>query len=660
MLDLAADTPVVDVITQGVVRESLASIVREMRGMMIRSSYSAIIYEGFDFSCAILGADGRLIAQSSEDHPFHVIPVAHTVRHLIARCVQFGHEIADTDIFLHNDPYTGGTHLNDVAVIWPLFEGPKRVGFIVIRSHWADIGGTTPGSLSGAASEILHEGLRLDCTRADKSGAGPVLDLIRDNVRVSDEAMADFNVVLATCRVAEGRLHALFERYGLGTVLGAADGLLEASARRMRARIAQLPDGAYSGVGYLDGNDPALFPLNVAVTLTVAGDRLTADFTGTHAQVKAPLNAGVAIAATSVLTIIKSFLDPSGVINEGTTEPIEVFAPPGTILNAEWPAPCGGLNEVRFASDAAVMGALANIIPDRLTGDVRGTSNHTYIGGTDTKRGRNYIFYEYPSGGTGGFAGHDGNPAVRAFNEGENVSIQSAEVIETIFPLKVRRNELRPDSGGPGQWRGGAGMWREVELTEDHGALSVLSDRNLVAPAGVNGGRSGAGNRTTVRRDGREIEPSAFPGKVAGFPLQRGDVVVMRSSGGGGFGPPAARDRVALATDMADGIVTDLAPYDASPKDETTVELKAAPDTMPPSRLRAGSHVRAALSLTPGQMVEIVPEKGAVRRFWVDSAAAQNARSVEVSAALALSGQATLRATSSAAPAAPPAESPYA
>ncbi|MEM9223093.1 MAG: hydantoinase B/oxoprolinase family protein [Pseudomonadota bacterium] len=656
MLDHAHSEPAVDVITQGVVRESLASIVREMRGMMIRSSYSAIIYEGFDFSCAILGADGRLIAQSSEDHPFHVIPVAHTVRHLLARCERTGHEIAESEIFLHNDPFTGGTHLNDVAVIWPLFQSGRRVAFIVIRSHWADIGGTTPGSLSGAASEILHEGLRLDCTRAEKAGGGPVLDLIRDNVRVSDEAMADFNVVLATCRVAERRLDALFDRYGLGTVLNAADGLLQASARRMRARISALPDGTYRGVGYLDGNDPALFPLSVTVALTVDGDRLTADFSGTQKQVPAPLNAGVAIAATSVLTIIKSFLDPSGVINGGTTEPIEVFAPPGTILNAQWPAPCGGLNEVRFAADAAVMGALAKFIPEALTGDVRGTSNHTYIGGTDVRRGRDYIFYEYPSGGTGGFAGHDGNPAVRAFNEGENVSIQSAEVIETIYPLKVRRNELRPDSGGAGRWRGGVGLWREVELIDDRASLSVLSDRNLVPPAGVNGGRSGAGNRTTVRRNGREIEPSSFPGKIAGFGLQKGDVLVMQSSGGGGFGPPSERDPAALAADIADGIVTNPAPYARDPADEVKVQVAVASSDLSAKLVRVGAAVRDTLSLSDGQMVEIVPQKGAIFRFWVDETPAHDAQVVEVSADLELAGPVALRATANAAPGRTPSE----
>lgn len=647
-----------DLVTEGVVREALGSLVREMRGLMIRSSYSSIIYEGFDFSCAILDGNGRLVAQSGEDHPFHVIPVARTVRHLLERCAALGREIADADIYLHNDPYTGGTHLNDVAVIWPVFREGRRVAFVVIRSHWADIGGTTPGSLSGAASEILHEGLRLDCTRATKDGRGPVLDLIRDNVRVSDEAMADFDVVLGTCRVAEARLARLFDRYGLETVERACEGMLRASARRMRARIAALPDGRHEGYGYLDGNDPASFPLEVRVALAIDGETLSADFTGTRAQVPAPLNAGLAIATTSVLTIVKSFLDPAGVINEGTVEPISVHAPEGTILNATWPAPCGGLNEVRFAADAAVMSALAGIVPERLTGDVRGTSNHTYVGGVDPRTGKPFIFYEYPSGGTGAFDGHDGNAAVRAFNEGENVSIQSAEVVETIFPLKVRRSELRPDSGGPGRWRGGPGLWREIEVMCDGARLSVLSDRNLVPPAGVNGGRAGAGNRTTVRRGGVEIEPSAFPGKVAGFPLGRGDVIVMRSSGGGGFGEARARDPAALADDLADGIVTETAAAvwrGSFPVDEAPARLALAVDGLPVHRARISASLRDRLGLSDGQMVEVVPERGATRRFWIDDvpAAAANAEAaIEIAAAAraALPPEVVVRATPTGSP----------
>ena len=624
-----------DVITEGVVREALASIVQEMRGLMIRSSYSSIIYEGFDFSCAMLDHAGRLISQSSEDHPFHVIPVAWTLRHLVERCAADGTAIAEDDIFLHNDPYSGGTHLNDVAVIWPVFRDGALSMFIVVRSHWADVGGLTAGSLSGNAREILHEGLRLDCVRCPKEGGGPVLDLIRDNVRVSDEAMSDFRAVLGTCRFAEARLNALFDKYTDTTARSAMDGILASSEGRLRAAIGTLRGGTYHGVGYLDGNDPALFPLTVKVALTVDGDQLSADFAGTQAQVPAPLNAGPAIASTSVLTIVKSFLDPAGLINEGTMRPVTVSTPVGSVVHAIWPAPCGGLNEVRFACDAAVMAALAELIPERLTGGVRGTSNHTYIGGRDEARGRSFIFYEYPSGGTGAFDGHDGNPAVRAFNEGENVSIQSAEVVETTFPLKVRRNELRPDSGGAGRWRGGVGMLREIEVLTDGAQLSLLSDRNFVWPVGVNGGHCGAGNHTNVRRDGREIEPSAFRGKISGFSLEAGDTVLIRSSGGGGFGDPASRDREALVRDLADGVVTPVgaSAYEAGAARDIAVSVAATDDDLRLHEARLSPSLLAALDAREGQMIEFVPDRGATLTFWVVGASADADGAVRVSRA---------------------------
>lgn len=596
-----------DAATSAVIREAMSLIVREMRRAMVQSSYSSIIYEGYDFSCVLIDGEGRLVAESGEDHPFHIIPVAGAV----AGALAIHGAIGPDDILLHNDPYTGGTHLNDVAVIWPVHEDGAAIFHVVVRSHWGDIGGMTPGSLNGAATDILQEGLRLNYVRLDKSGRSELLRLIFDNVRATAEARSDFQAVLGICRVAERRLRALVGRYGLATVRDATDDILDAAERRMRAALAILPPGRYRHVGYLDGNAATPHPLEVHVELTVERDRLRADFTGSSAQVAAPLNAGPAIAPTSVMTVVKSFLDPRGPITSGTLRAISVEAPAGTIVNARPPAPCGGLNEVRFGCDAAVMGALAQAIPGRMTGDVRGTSNHTYIGG------RTFIFYEYPSGGTGAWAGHDGNVAVRAFNEGENVSIQSTEIVERIFPLRILRQEIRPDSGGPGRMRGGCGLTREVEVLTDEARLSVLSDRNIIPPAGVNGGASGAPNRFTVRRDGETIWPGDFPGKIANFPLRRGDVVVMQSSGGGGFGDPTGRSPDAVAADLADGYVTEggRRPYEVA---APSVEVRLAPE-LASGRCRLSQRVAQSVVARPGDLVELTAASGPARRLWVDT-----------------------------------------
>ena len=595
-----------EIATSAVIREQLSSIVREMRRSMVQSSYSSIIYEGYDFSCVLIDGQGRLIAESGEDHPFHIIPVAGAV----AGALAVHGAIGPDDLLLHNDPYTGGTHLNDVAAIWPVHMDGLPIFHVVVRSHWGDVGGMTPGSLNGQATDILQEGLRMNYLKLDKSGRSELLRLILDNVRATAEATADFHAVLGICRVAERRLRDLVARHGLATVQAATEDILDASERRMRAAIAALSPGEYRHVGFLDGNEATPHPLEVHVRLVIGADSIEADFTGSSAQVAAPLNAGPAIAPTSVMTVVKSFLDPSGPITSGTLRAVRVTTVPGTIVDARSPAPCGGLNEVRFGCDAALMGALAQAIPERMTGDVRGTSNHTYIGG------RGFIFYEYPSGGTGAWATGDGNTAVRAFNEGENVSVQSTEMVERSFPLRIVRQEVRPDSGGPGRQRGGCGLVREVEVLADDARLSVLSDRNIIPPAGVNGGASGAPNAFAVRRDGAELRPSFFPGKVANFPLRRGDVVLMRSSGGGGFGDPAERAPAALADDVADGYVTvaGQAAYEAAASVRVHVQSGLAPQ-----RCRLSAALAARLGAASGDLIELAARSGPARRLWVEA-----------------------------------------
>jgi N-methylhydantoinase B/oxoprolinase/acetone carboxylase alpha subunit len=336
------------------------------------------------------------------------------------------------------------------------------------------------------------------------------------------------------------------------------------------------------------------------------------------------------------MTVVKSFLDPSGPINSGTLRAISVTTPEKSIVNATAPAPCGGLNEVRFACDAAVMGALGKVIPRRMTGDVRGTSNHTYIGGTGS------IFYEYPSGGTGGWSEADGNTAVRAFNEGENVSIQSAEVVETLYPMRILRNEVRPDSGGPGTFRGGCGLIREVEILTSGTRLSVLSDRNIIPPAGVNGGASGAPNRYTVRRNGRTFMPSEFPGKIANFELRVGDVVVMESSGGGGYGNPTRRGSARIEADLADGYVTEtgVCPY----REEAPLVSLVTDRALLSTQCRLASDVADGLRAAPGDLIEISPELGPSIRFWVAAIdASLNAGSVSIPSSILESNAVSIR-----------------
>jgi N-methylhydantoinase B len=321
----------------------------------------------------------------------------------------------------------------------------------------------------------------------------------------------------------------------------------------MGAAIGRVPDGDYANEGYMDHSGTSPEPLLVRLILRVRAGRIHADFSGSAPQVPGPTNVGPAHAATAVYTMVKAFLDPAGPINSGAFRPLSVFAPEGSIVNARPPAACGAIGDVRRTLESLVIGALGRAVPARMIGDLKGASNITTIGGP---RPQPFVCTEFPAGGTGAFAGSDGNNTMRNFAEGDNSSIQPVEAIEHTFPLEVLGSALREDSGGDGRWRGGLGLRRDIVVRAPEATLSVLSDKNVIPPYGVRGGGSGAPNRFSVIRGGAEIEPSALPGKVTGFPLREGDVVVMRTAGGGGYGDPLERPPDDVRRDVAFGYVS--------------------------------------------------------------------------------------------------------
>ena len=544
-----------DPITLEVVQESFISIVREMRANLSRTAYSSVLYEGRDFSCVIMDPKGQVIAQA-EDNPSHVFPIPWSVRLMFER---FGEEIEEGDIFLHNDPYTGGTHLNDIALIFPLFLEGSLSFFPVIRAHWGDVGGMTPGSISGGSREIFQEGIRIPMLKVYRKGEPDraVLDLLFSNMRIPYEREGDFQAIIGTCRIAERRIRELLAKYGEAVVKECAETALDQAEKRMRRAISAIPDRTYVYESYLDCRGDSPEPVVVRVKIVVEGDHVLIDFTGSSPQTRGPLNAGPAVAPTGAFIILKSFLDPEGPINHGAFRPIRFINPEGSILNAAYPAPCGGFSEVRRCVESAIMGALAKAIPERVTGDIKGTANHLSISGPQPQSGETFIFYEYPAGGTGAFREGDGNNAVRSFTEGDFGSIQSVESIENAFPLIVERCELRSDSAGDGRTRGGLGLKREVRVLVKDAVLSVLSDKNRIPPFGILGGYWGAPNRFGVIRGGRWIAPSEVPGKVVRFPLEEGDIVVMETSGGGGYGDPLRRDLHEIERDLSEGFVTE-------------------------------------------------------------------------------------------------------
>jgi len=544
-----------DPITVEVVTERLIAIVREMRATMIRTAYSVTITEMKDFSCALFDGEGRLVAQSREDLPVHVVPMPWTVEAILET---YANDVSPGDIFLMNDAYRGGTHLNDVTVLYPIFDGQNLVFFAANRSHWDDVGGMVPGSMSGLATEILQEGMRIPPIRIYDQGKPnqPILDLLFNNMRVPENRQGDFRAMLSTCRVAEQRAQEILQRHGLESVLACVDRNIERTESRIREHIRNLPDGTYYAEDYLEFYHDGLFdPVLLRLALGVKDDTIHIDFSGSSEQVAGVVNASLAVSAAGAVIALKAFFDPEDPITQGIFAPLTFTAAPGTVVNAIPPVPCGAHAEIRRRTITLTAAALASAIPERMAGDMQGTSNHTLIGGVDDRTGRSYVFYEVPVGGSGGFLEHDGSSVFGTVDWADNQPILPAEAIEVHFPLEVVREEILKDSCGHGQHRGGFGLQLEIRALSRQATFSLVSDRAIVPPFGVLGGTSGAPNAYGIRSNG-QVTPLATPGKASGVPLSKNDVVVACTAGGGGYGAPRKREPDLVAADVNDGFLS--------------------------------------------------------------------------------------------------------
>lgn len=544
-----------DPITLEVICESLIAVVREMRATIIRASYSSVIYEFDDFSCALFSPDGEMVAQSW-DHPGHVLPLPWGVRCALE---DFAGDLHPGDAILLNDPYRGGTHLNDVTLLVPVFDDDgKLMIFPAVRAHWVDVGGMVPGSYSGLSTNVYQEGVRIPPIKIISRGQidRAAMTLLMANMRVPEEREGDFHASLGACKVAEQRIRRLVDKYGLERLREAVRINLDRTERRLRDRIRDLPDGEYVYEDYLEFyNQGRLDPVLARIKLTVAGDQLIADFAGTNPQVPGVVNCSLAVAGAGVFVAVKATLDPGGAVNEGAFRPITLKAPEASIFDVRNDAPAGAHGEVRKRAVSLTMGALAQVIPDLVCGDLCGSSFPNAIGGWNRRRNRQYVYYESPAGGNGGFAGGDGPSAFVNIDFGNLPSIHNVESIENEMPLLVEDCTLRIDGGGEGRQRGGAGMVRRIRILDEEASYSVLSDRAVLPPWGVHGGASGAQYHLSVQR-GAEVMEFDTPGKVTGHPVYRDDVVVMRSSGGGGFGDPLDRNPDLVRQDVLQGYVS--------------------------------------------------------------------------------------------------------
>jgi N-methylhydantoinase B len=547
-----------DPATFEIVKNSLYKIAEEMRVVLAKTAYSPILKSAGDYSCGVFDATGDMVAQGP-DLPIHLGSMPDAVRAVVAA---FGADVHAGDVFIHNDPYFGGSHLPDVNVVRPAFHDGRLLGFACLRAHWPDVGSATPGSY-GAVTEIYGEGLRLPPLRLASRGAvNPDLEkVILANVRTPDERKGDLGAQLAATLRATERLAALARRYGGEELVGYMNEVMDYSDRLMRSALADLPDGEGAFEDFCDGDgiaddasgNDARFRIRLAVRKQ--GDRLIVDFAGTDPQVKGPMNAPLSVTASGVYCGLKTAIDPNNLIlpNSGCWRSIEIKAPKGSVVNAAFPAPVVYANhEMSHRVADMIMGALAAFMPHQVMACSQGTSAILTLGGLDPRSGRRYVSYETVKGGLGARPNKDGiNVVASGISNTMNTPV---EVLEMAFPVRVERYEIEPDSGGAGRYRGGCGarrVWRMLEGADATGALCM--ERMTSPPFGIMGGKLGAAAVVTLTTpDGATRD---LPSKGA-FAAPAGSVVDMRTPGSGGFGPPAERDRSAIGRDLLDGYVS--------------------------------------------------------------------------------------------------------
>jgi N-methylhydantoinase B len=529
----------VDPIRLEVFKHLFAAIAEEMGVVLRKASYSPNIKERRDFSCALFDTQGRMIAQAAHI-PVHLGAMPLSVDAAIQK---FGtNALQPGDVILLNDPFLGGTHLPDITMVTPVFgqqEHPARpmlIGFVASRAHHADVGGITPGSMP-VAREIYQEGLIIPPVKLIEAGNmnQAVLDLVLANVRTPQERTGDLSAQIASNQRGTDRLIELTARYGFETVGHFMDELLIYTERMTRRLLASLPDGEYSYTDRLDDDGISDKPVPITVKITVNKEQAIVDFTGSAHQQLGSVNAVYAITLSAVYYVFRCLIGLDVPNNSGCLTPIQVIAPQGTVVNALRPAAVAGGNvETSQRIVDVLLGALAQACPDQIPAASQGTMNNISIGGTWTRdesgMGIPFAYYETIGGGMGARSFSDGPSAIHSHMT--NTLNTPVEAIEYAYPLRVLRYEIRRCSGGAGKFRGGDGIRRDIQLLNDAQA-TLLCERRRYPPYGLRGGAPGqCGENILIRGD----EDIILPGKGS-FELHKGDVLSIRTPGGGGYLP---------------------------------------------------------------------------------------------------------------------------
>lgn len=544
----------IDPIEIEILRNAFGSITDETFASLTKSAFSTNIKERKDHSTAIVDAGGRLIAQTMAS-PIHIASMTGLMATMMAR--QAGPDgrfpgIAPGDIFIANDPHVaGGTHLPDVNMATPVFHDGRIRAFVCNIAHHADIGGMVPGSMAGGMREIFQEGLRIPLIRLFRAGElqQDIFDLLLLNVRLPDERRGDYNAQIAACNLGARRLTDVIGAYGIGKIEAAFGEILSRTEARMRAAVAELPDGTYRFEDVMDDDGLGTRDIPIRLAATVSGDRIRFDFAGTSPQVTGNINVTMNATVAACVFGLQAMLDPDCPNNQGVIDVAEVSAPEGSLLNAGFPAPVAARAHTCQRIIDVVIGALAPAMPERAIGASNGANTTAVFSGTDPRTGQGYVYLETLGGGHGARATKDGKDGVQV--NITNTSNLPVEAIEMEYPLMVEAYGLIPDSGGAGRWRGGMGLRRVVRPVGHECDFNGAGERFTNPPWGIFGGRPGGMGRFAIAR--AEGSEETLETKPSGVRIGPADRLIIETPGAGGYGPPAERTAEYIARDRKAG-----------------------------------------------------------------------------------------------------------
>ncbi len=517
----------------------------EMGVVLRRTAYSPNIRDRLDFSCAVLSPEGDLVAQA-EHIPVHLGSMAVGLRNLMREAEKLGLFMEEGDVVIVNDPYIAGTHLNDVMLVKPVYHHGRMIAFVANKAHHVDIGGQVPGSIGGDVGELVQEGLVIPPMKLVERGKvkWELIRLIQANVRTPSYVAGDLKAQLASLNVGEAAIKRLAEKYGAERVLETWSWALDYVEEYTRRTVAELGvEGSAIAEDYLELGDRMV---KIKARVSIRRDRVAVDFSGTSPQVEAPVNAVYGVTVASTLFALKSILDPEMPMNSGFERVIEVKAPRGTLVNPVRPAPvsAGNVETSQRIADV-VFRALAQLLPDRVPAASCGSMNNVAVGG------RGWAFYETIACGSGGRPCCDGVDGVHT--NMTNTMNTPIEVLESSYPVLFTQYRLREGSGGPGRYRGGLGVVRAFAVLEDGVRVTVTGERVKLRPWGLHGGLPGEpAEYLVVRSDGR-VEK--LPSKAT-VVLNKGDMLVVKTAGGGGWGDPKLRPRSLVERDLREGRIT--------------------------------------------------------------------------------------------------------